>query len=307
MSWNDERIKQLKKLWQKGKSAAEIGKALGLSKNAVLGKAHRLGLPTRPLTLKPEKKVTSDTPLPKIGKTLLMDLKRQTCHWPIGDPKDEDFYFCGAQCVTGKPYCPEHCKVAYTSLKELAQQNKAAQQAAMQQAALEDDFDDTSMEELIDDALPQNEKNIHPAEALTPEAEIVETPVEESVTAEAEIVETVVEESLTAEAEIVETPAEEITEPAAAVADTPKKAPKAAPASPKKNEAKAPASAKPAEKSAAPKKAPAEQKKQPASQKEQTKQPAPKKAPVESKKTVQQALNQIKKKASVNKTTAKKG
>ena len=53
-----------------------------------------------------------------------MDLKLNSCRWPIGDPKDADFHFCGKDTVTGKPYCSEHCKIAYTSLKELANQNK---------------------------------------------------------------------------------------------------------------------------------------------------------------------------------------
>ena len=55
-----------------------------------------------------------------------MDLKLNSCRWPIGDPKDEDFHFCGADTVTGKPYCSEHCKIAYTSLKELTLQNAKA-------------------------------------------------------------------------------------------------------------------------------------------------------------------------------------
>ena len=48
MSWNDEKIGQLKRLWKDGLTTSEIGKKLGISKNAVVGKAHRLSLEGRP-------------------------------------------------------------------------------------------------------------------------------------------------------------------------------------------------------------------------------------------------------------------
>ena len=125
MTWTAEKIKQLKKLWSKGKSTVEIGRELGISKNAVVGKVHRLELNARPSPIKKEvvKKAIKKKE-PKQGKVSLMDLKMNSCRWPIGDPKDADFHFCGKDTVTGKPYCAEHCKIAYTSLKELASQNK---------------------------------------------------------------------------------------------------------------------------------------------------------------------------------------
>ncbi|MDR2902829.1 MAG: hypothetical protein LBU87_07000 [Lactobacillales bacterium] len=130
MVWTDDKIKLLKKLWTSGKSTVEIGHLLGLSKNAVIGKAHRMGLPTRPSPIK------SEGPVPKQRKekeqdnkpVTLMDLKLNSCRWPIGDPKDPDFHFCGKQIVTGKPYCSEHCKMAYTSIKELTLQNARLKQ-----------------------------------------------------------------------------------------------------------------------------------------------------------------------------------
>lgn len=128
MSWTPEKIKQLKKLWAKGKSTVEIGRELGISKNAVVGKVHRLELDARP---SPIKKAAAPAPKPqktKLGHNkgymTLLDLKLNSCRWPIGEPKDADFHFCGKDTVTGKPYCAEHCKIAYTSLKELANQNK---------------------------------------------------------------------------------------------------------------------------------------------------------------------------------------
>lgn len=126
MSWTIDKIKQLKKLWTKGKSTVEIAKELGISKNSVIGKVHRLELTARPSPIKKkEVKVITPTQQKKkiVGKCHLMDLKSNTCRWPIGEPENEDFHFCGKPTVTGKPYCEVHCKEAYTSLKELADQN----------------------------------------------------------------------------------------------------------------------------------------------------------------------------------------
>ena len=126
MSWTTDKIKQLKKLWSKGKSTVEIAKELGMSKNSVIGKAHRLELEARPSPIKKKEEaihVTKTVKKKTVEKCKLMDLKNNTCRWPIGDPENEDFHFCGKQTTTGKPYCPEHCKAAYTSLKELAEQN----------------------------------------------------------------------------------------------------------------------------------------------------------------------------------------
>lgn len=136
MTWTPEKIKSLKKLWQKGKSTVEIGKALGISKNAVVGKVHRLELTARPSPIKsksgakPATKAaakttkSSKTSVPPTKTVVkLMDLKLTSCRWPIGDPKDPDFHFCGKTTQTGKSYCPEHCKMAYISLRELTLQN----------------------------------------------------------------------------------------------------------------------------------------------------------------------------------------
>ncbi len=148
MAWTAEKIKQLKKLWLKGKSTVEIGKELGISKNAVVGKVHRLELAARPSPIKRETKKSTPPKQRIIKKDLkpqnitLMDLKLNSCRWPIGDPKDDDFHFCGADSVTGKPYCAEHCKLAYTSLKELTLQNaKAKKEKEEQQALLEQQAD----------------------------------------------------------------------------------------------------------------------------------------------------------------------
>ncbi|MBQ7412981.1 MAG: global cell cycle regulator GcrA-like protein [Alphaproteobacteria bacterium] len=132
MSWTNDKIKQLKKLWAKGKSTVEIAKELGISKNSVIGKVHRLELSARPSPIKRKEPVVPKTVAPKKvpEKCRLMDLRTNTCRWPIGEPTDENFHFCGKQTVTGKPYCAEHCKIAYTSLKELADQNAKNKAAA---------------------------------------------------------------------------------------------------------------------------------------------------------------------------------
>lgn len=199
MAWTDEMVEELKRLWDQGITTGEIGRRLGISKNSIVGKVHRLGLEGRPSpikkngdapetkapktaskpsksskpaqvksdkksaetpkalepskssskpvekakTKKAEKKV--DEPLkdtqplkapksfakpladepkfvaPKIEKTekvykeniSLTELDNHTCRWPLGDPKDEDFRFCGRKVKTGQTYCEEHAAIAY--------------------------------------------------------------------------------------------------------------------------------------------------------------------------------------------------
>jgi GcrA cell cycle regulator len=127
MSWTDKKIDTLKRLWGKGMTASQIAGELGdgITRNAVIGKAHRLKLPSRPSPVKPEpeaKPAAHPTPAPKVeapapsgeGKGLsLLELTETTCKWPIGHPGDEDFYFCGKPSRPGVPYCPEHCLMAY--------------------------------------------------------------------------------------------------------------------------------------------------------------------------------------------------
>lgn len=136
MSWTDEKIQELTKLWDQGLSASVIGKKLGVSKNAVVGKAHRLKLPARPSPIKrdgsgaPRRRVLNIRPQvepapapssyeapPEKEKAPPRRVRAaegaQACVWPIGDPGDADFHFCAAEAVPGKPYCAEHCAKAY--------------------------------------------------------------------------------------------------------------------------------------------------------------------------------------------------
>ncbi len=102
-TWTEERVERLKELWSQGMSASEIAQMLGdVTRNAVIGKAHRLGLSGRPSPIRKKSK----------GVTIL-DLTERMCKWPIGDPKHADFRFCGKPSVPGMPYCPEHCAMAY--------------------------------------------------------------------------------------------------------------------------------------------------------------------------------------------------
>ena len=103
MTWTAERIAELKRLWAAGTPTAEIGRRLGVSKNAVVGKAHRLGLAARPSPIK-----RNDVTLISV----VVDGDRP-CQWPFGDPSADGFHFCGAPVLVGKPYCPAHCDLAY--------------------------------------------------------------------------------------------------------------------------------------------------------------------------------------------------
>jgi GcrA cell cycle regulator len=149
MSWTDERVALLKKLWVEGKTAAEIAKELGgVTRNAVIGKAHRLKLSNRvspiqqnkkPVTLKPvvEKKIKK--PLEQDNnreKISLVDLGANACRWPIGDPREENFGFCGDRKMMGLPYCSEHAKVAY----QAATRNRILQAEAQEMAQVEQDL-----------------------------------------------------------------------------------------------------------------------------------------------------------------------
>ncbi|MDC3024264.1 GcrA family cell cycle regulator [Alphaproteobacteria bacterium] len=105
--WTKSKVDKLSSMWAKGVPAREIANKLGnVSRNAVIGKANRLGL---------SKKVKEQPSI--IGNkevninSLIANMKG--CKWPIGHPGDEDFYFCGKEVIPGKPYCAEHCLVAY--------------------------------------------------------------------------------------------------------------------------------------------------------------------------------------------------
>ena len=125
--WNEKQLAKLKKLWDEGLPITKIGLELGVSRNAIAGKAHRLGLPKRnsPISKSgdPRKnkdssdlETTKELPL----KILLREVEwsRNRCCWPIGDPKLPGFAFCGTSIMPGRPYCEKHSSLAYTSTRE---------------------------------------------------------------------------------------------------------------------------------------------------------------------------------------------
>lgn len=141
MTWTDERVAELMRLWEAGRSASEIGRLLGVSKNSVVGKAHRMKLKARPSPIKrgaspqprrpaaaspkpaspaqpkqaqAQARPAAPAPAPRPSRPVARtNGKGPSCLWPIGDPGDEDFHFCGEPAVPGKPYCDEHCARAY--------------------------------------------------------------------------------------------------------------------------------------------------------------------------------------------------
>lgn len=105
-TWTAERIEQLTRLWEEGVTTAEIGRRIGVSKNAVIGKVHRIGLTPRVITEKPP------------PRRNVFDFAGPVCMWPIGHPSDDDFHFCGERPMGGKPYCEHHAAMAYIRPKE---------------------------------------------------------------------------------------------------------------------------------------------------------------------------------------------
>ena len=125
MSWTDERVEVLKKLWLDGFSASQIAKQLGggLTRNAVIGKVHRLGLSGRAAPSQPQRPTFKATrpvrsaPSPQVaceepGSATVLTLGSHMCKWPIGDPSRDGFSFCGRASSDG-PYCVQHARVAY--------------------------------------------------------------------------------------------------------------------------------------------------------------------------------------------------
>ncbi|MEM9062471.1 MAG: GcrA family cell cycle regulator [Pseudomonadota bacterium] len=191
MSWTDERVEKLKELWTEGMSASQIAKVLGgVTRNAVIGKVHRLGLsnrsggddskpseapkakaaaapkaapePAKPAAPEPVK-AEAPAPAPVVRRTPpvirdatqprapgaptpeeeaaratlaeiekfakripLLDLTERTCKWPIGDPTEESFAFCGLECVPGKPYCEYHVAVAFQPMSSRRDRARAS-------------------------------------------------------------------------------------------------------------------------------------------------------------------------------------
>jgi GcrA cell cycle regulator len=142
MGWTDERVTLLRKLWAEGLSASQIAKQLGgVTRNAVIGKVHRLGLAGRATPSRPAKRPVRTARPRVMGPTVprlrpastlpaviipdleplkledgkaasVLTLNESMCKFPIGDPTDENFAFCGRGASAG-PYCNDHARLAY--------------------------------------------------------------------------------------------------------------------------------------------------------------------------------------------------
>lgn len=124
MSWTEDKVDLLRQLWGSGKSASEIAEIIGgMTRNAVIGKAHRLGLSGRPSPIKRRKRVEAAEP--KVGGATILNLTERMCRWPIGDPKQPGFRFCGRHTVQDLPYCAEHAAMAYQQPKRRDESQKA--------------------------------------------------------------------------------------------------------------------------------------------------------------------------------------
>ena len=145
MDWGPDAIETLRALWAEGLSTAEIGRRMGVSKNAVVGKAHRLNLPARPSPIRRDATPAArqPTPRPIVARPIAPRPVRpatpppapmlaprpaaprhvsragaRSCSWPIGEPGTRGFHFCGCEALTGKPYCAEHAAVAYVKVRD---------------------------------------------------------------------------------------------------------------------------------------------------------------------------------------------
>ena len=158
MEWNEDSIIRLRALWAEGHSTAEIGRRMGVSKNAVVGKAHRLTLEARPSPIRrdgdktprrrqlrrsqgptlpaltaalapmPSEPPASPRQQPQPAERSAPVLRavpasrpgaRVTpCCWPIGEPGTRSFRFCDEASVGGKPYCEQHAALAYVKVRD---------------------------------------------------------------------------------------------------------------------------------------------------------------------------------------------
>jgi GcrA cell cycle regulator len=164
MAWTDERVELLKKLWAEGLSASQIAARLGgVTRNAVIGKVHRLGLSGRATSsssprprrthvprasrgasllfgtrgataLKPHYEAEPDyapAPLEELviplnERASIMTLKEAMCRWPIGDPGEPEFHFCGRKTCASLPYCEHHARMAYQPVQARRRERRFA-------------------------------------------------------------------------------------------------------------------------------------------------------------------------------------
>jgi GcrA cell cycle regulator len=138
MSWNEEKVSKLKELWGKGSTASQIAEIIGgISRNAVIGKAHRLNLSSKIKTRNASssqsfngnsevnnskqkqvrkskfKSLLIEKDFEPENPKKLEELDESSCKWPIGHPEEESFYFCGRSSLKDFSYCKLHLLYAY--------------------------------------------------------------------------------------------------------------------------------------------------------------------------------------------------
>jgi GcrA cell cycle regulator len=166
MAWTDERVELLKKLWAEGLSASQIAARLGgVTRNAVIGKVHRLGLsgratssrsssprprrthvpraPRAPslmygtrganalkaqfeMEAEPAPMPLEELVIPLHERASIMTLKESMCHWPIGDPGEPDVHVCGRKSCGSVPYCEHHARMAYQPVQARRREKRFA-------------------------------------------------------------------------------------------------------------------------------------------------------------------------------------
>jgi len=153
MDWDEGADNKLSVLWNEGHATSEIGRRMGVSKNSIISRAHRIGLPGRqspifahdpskpPRQPKPRPVKKYNTTIPELPSEKAMPdafkpvfaapvatpplpiapswTRSKPCQWPIGEPGTKTFRFCDDISVPGRPYCPEHCRRAYQPLREM--------------------------------------------------------------------------------------------------------------------------------------------------------------------------------------------
>ena len=133
-TWTTERVDALRRFVEAGFSCGQIAGEIGLSRNAVIGKIHRLRLwrgtpptvrakmrPRRPAVLTQRRileaafaqAVVVEETINSADRCSLLELAAGKCRWPIGDPAATDFCFCGNEAVGGLSYCTAHARLAY--------------------------------------------------------------------------------------------------------------------------------------------------------------------------------------------------
>ncbi|MBV1704969.1 MAG: GcrA cell cycle regulator [Hyphomicrobiales bacterium] len=172
MDWTKERVETLDKLWQEGRTASQIAAELGhgVTRNAVIGKVHRLGLSARarpagapaprqrsatPRAHRPAVPMThgnaalafaparaaQPAPRPRVEEVAevvpmtepvtIVELREMMCRWPLGDPTTSEFRYCGGKTPEVGPYCAHHRRVAYQPPQDRRRERDRERRAAV--------------------------------------------------------------------------------------------------------------------------------------------------------------------------------